>query len=63
MKQDESMIEYVEDRPGHDFRYATNCNKIAKELGWKPNHKFEQGITETVKWYMENEAWWRPLKS
>lgn len=63
MNADESSIEYVKDRPGHDFRYATNCTKIANELGWKPDHNFEQGIIETIQWYKENEAWWRPLKS
>jgi len=59
--KDESFIEYVKDRPGHDFRYALDTRKI-KKLGWKPKHKFKEAIKETVKWYKENEWWWRGLK-
>lgn len=58
----EEMITYVEDRKGHDFRYAIDFSKIAKELGWVPKYNFESGLKETVKWYKENEKWWRPLK-
>ncbi len=57
----EEMIERVEDRPGHDLRYSLDCSKIEAELGWKPKTGFEQGLKETVKWYKENEAWWKPL--
>ena len=56
------MIEYVADRPGHDFRYAMDASKIQTELGWAPEMNFEQGLAETIKWYQENEEWWRKLK-
>ena len=56
------MIEYVEDRKGHDYRYAIDFSKIKKELGWKPERDFQQGLKETIKWYNENEKWWKPLK-
>ncbi|MDF2379360.1 MAG: dTDP-glucose 4,6-dehydratase [Candidatus Gracilibacteria bacterium] len=55
----EEMIEYVSDRPGHDFRYAVDSSKLQRELGWMPKVPFEEGIAETVKWYRENEAWWK----
>lgn len=58
--KDESSIDYVEHRLGHDFRYAINSSKIAK-LGWKPRYNFEEGIFQTVKWYKENNWWWEPL--
>lgn len=58
---DESMIEYVEHRLGHDFRYAIDDSKI-KSLGWKPEKPFEVRLEETVKWFKENAWWWRPLK-
>ena len=50
------------DRPGHDRRYALDSSKTLS-LGWKPVHDFETGLAETVTWYRENEAWWRPIKS
>lgn len=59
---DEKIIEYVEDRKGHDFRYAIDFSKITNELNWKPKISFEQGIKETINWYKNNENWWRPLK-
>lgn len=58
----DEMITYVEDRKGHDFRYAIDFSKINKELGWSPKYNFESGLRETIKWYKENEKWWRPLK-
>ena len=61
MKKPESLIEFVEDRPGHDKRYSLNDEKIRAELGWKPRHKFESGLDETIQWYLENEKWWRPI--
>jgi dTDP-glucose 4,6-dehydratase len=61
-KGDES-IEYVPDRLGHDFRYSVNIKKISSELGYSPQVKFKDGIKETIKWYQENESWWRPLKN
>ncbi|AEA46569.1 dTDP-glucose 4,6-dehydratase [Archaeoglobus veneficus SNP6] len=61
MGKDEDLIEFVEDRPGHDIRYSLDSSKIRNELGWKPKHSFEEGIKETVNWYLENEWWWKPL--
>jgi dTDP-glucose 4,6-dehydratase len=57
----EQLIEYVRDRPGHDFRYAIDASKCMSELGWKPMHYFAGGIKDTVEWYIEHEDWWRPL--
>jgi dTDP-glucose 4,6-dehydratase len=62
MGKDESSIRYVEDRLGHDRRYAIDADKIRAELGWEPIHTFESGLPATVAWYVANEAWWRPLK-
>ena len=53
----ESQITYVKDRPGHDRRYAIDASKLKRELGWEPAHTFEQGIGETVNWYLNNQAW------
>jgi dTDP-glucose 4,6-dehydratase len=53
----ESLIRYVKDRPGHDWRYAMDIRKIRNELGWSPSFSFEQGLEETVRWYGENPAW------
>ena len=58
----EESIKYVEDRLGHDRRYAIDATKITTQLGWKPRHDFESGIASTVEWYKANEKWWRPLK-
>jgi dTDP-glucose 4,6-dehydratase len=58
----ESLIKYVADRPGHDRRYSLDCAKI-KALGWRPGHTFDQALEKTVRWYVENEWWWRKLKS
>jgi len=58
----ESLIKYVRDRPGHDYRYALDIAKI-RELGWQPAVSLQDGLERTVRWYRENEAWWRPLKS
>ena len=55
-------IKYVEDRLGHDRRYAIDSTKIESQLGWKPKYTFDTGIVETIDWYLKNEAWWRPLK-
>jgi len=60
MGRDESLIEFVEDRPGHDLRYSLDSSKM-RELGWKPKHSFKEGIRKTVEWYMQNEWWWKPL--
>ncbi len=61
MGKDDSSIEYVEDRKGHDLRYSVDISKIERELGYKPNVKWETGLRDTVEWYLANEAWWRPL--
>ncbi len=60
--KDESSIEFVKDRQGHDRRYALDSTKLHK-LGWKPKHKFEQALKDTINWYKKNEKWWKPLKS
>jgi dTDP-glucose 4,6-dehydratase len=57
----EKLIELVPDRPGHDFRYAIDFGKLKAELGWSPRHSFEQGLAATVRWYVDNRAWWEPL--
>ncbi len=59
----ESLIKFVKDRPGHDRRYAIDSSKISKELGWKPSYTFEQGIDETIKWYLDNKDWWMKIIS
>jgi dTDP-glucose 4,6-dehydratase len=51
------LLKFVEDRPGHDRRYAMDCTKIQRDLGWKPKHSFEEGIRKTVAWYLENNGW------
>ena len=55
------LITYVTDRPGHDARYAIDPSRIREELGWRPSVTLEQGLRKTVRWYLDNEAWWRPL--
>ncbi|MDP3758674.1 MAG: dTDP-glucose 4,6-dehydratase, partial [Candidatus Daviesbacteria bacterium] len=56
--KDESMIEHVADRPGHDRRYAIDASKI-KALGWSPKHSFDEALIKTIEWYKQNKAWWR----
>jgi dTDP-glucose 4,6-dehydratase len=63
MQKDDSHIEYVSDRKGHDFRYSVDIEKISTEIAYKPSVSFEEGIASTINWYMENQQWWRPLKS
>ena len=63
MNKPEDMIEYVKDRPGHDFRYSLSSNKIKYELGWKPKITFEDGLKDTIQWYLENEEWWKDISS
>jgi len=55
------MIEYVEDRPGHDKRYSIDCSKIENEIGWSPKYEFDDAIKQTVAWYIQNQSWWKPL--
>ena len=63
MGADESSIEYVEDRKGRDLRYSVDWTKINRELSYEPQVKFEDGLRETIQWYRDNEAWWKPLKN
>jgi dTDP-glucose 4,6-dehydratase len=63
MGANESSIEYVEDRKGHDLRYSVDWTKINRELGYEPRVKFEDGLKETIQWYRDNESWWKPLKN
>jgi dTDP-glucose 4,6-dehydratase len=62
MNKDESYIEYVKDRLGHDFRYSLDCTKL-NSLGWKPRFNFKEAMKETINWYKNNEKWWKKLKS
>lgn len=57
------LITYVTDRPGHDARYAIDPTRIREELGWRPSVTLEQGLRRTVRWYLDNEAWWKPLQA
>lgn len=61
MDKPESLIKYVDDRPGHDRRYAISSNKI-KNLGWEPRHSLEEGMQKTVEWYIENQNWWQSIE-
>lgn len=56
----EKLIRFVEDRPGHDFRYSLSCEKI-RDLGWTPRVTFEEGLRKTIDWYATNKSWWRPI--
>jgi dTDP-glucose 4,6-dehydratase len=58
-----SLITFVGDRPGHDRRYAIDATKIARELGWTPQETFESGLSKTIDWYLDNEWWWKPIRS
>ena len=60
---DESLIEYVKDRPGHDRRYSLASDKIRSELGWEAQVRFADGLARTVDWYRDNEPWWEPIRS
>lgn len=63
MGKDSKDYDHVNDRPGHDLRYAIDAGKLKTELGWQPKYTdFKSGLADTVKWYQENEAWWRPQK-
>jgi dTDP-glucose 4,6-dehydratase len=62
MGADDSAIEYIDDRKGHDLRYSVDWTKINNELGYEPQVKFEDGLRDTIQWYRDNEAWWKPLK-
>jgi dTDP-glucose 4,6-dehydratase len=60
---EESLIEYVKDRPGHDRRYSLGSDKIREQLGWEAHVRFAEGLERTVRWYRENEEWWGPIRS
>jgi dTDP-glucose 4,6-dehydratase len=62
VKQYRDLITYVADRPGHDIRYAIDASKIQRELGWTPEETFETGMRKTVRWYLDNEAWWKRVR-
>ena len=57
-----SLIRFVEERPGHDRRYAIDPGKIEEELGWRAKESFESGLAKTVYWYLGNDWWWRPIR-
>jgi dTDP-glucose 4,6-dehydratase len=57
------LISFVTDRPGHDLRYAIDCSKIERELGWRASETFETGIRKTIRWYLDNEDWWQAIRS
>jgi dTDP-glucose 4,6-dehydratase len=59
----EKLIKFVTDRPGHDARYAIDATKIKTELGWRPRHSFEEGLRDTVRWFLENRPWWERVMS
>jgi dTDP-glucose 4,6-dehydratase len=61
--RDESLIQYVRDRPGHDRRYSLSSDKLREELGWQARVRFDDGLARTVHWYRDNEAWWAPIRS
>ena len=61
--RDESLIEYVRDRPGHDRRYSLGSDRIREELGWEAQVRFDEGLARTVEWYRDNEEWWGPIRS
>ncbi len=63
MGADESVIEFVKDRPGHDRRYAIDWTKIKTELGWQPQHDFDTWLTKTIDWYREHRSWWERVKT
>lgn len=57
-----SLVTFVKDRPGHDQRYAIDASKLERELGWHAHENFESGIERTIRWYLDNDWWWRPLR-
>jgi len=63
LRADENLIEFVKDRPGHDRRYAIDWSKMREELGWRPEHSFDEWLEKTVDWYKKNSSWWKRVKS
>ncbi len=62
LNKSEDLIQFVEDRKGHDLRYSIDCSKLI-QLGWKPEYSFSDALENTIKWYQSNEDWWKPIKS
>lgn len=62
MNKSSDLIEFVEDRPGHDFRYSMDSSKIKKELNWSQKSEFESWLEKTVDWYLTNKEWWKNLE-
>jgi dTDP-glucose 4,6-dehydratase len=58
-----ALVRFVADRPGHDLRYAMDCSKIEREIGWRPRETFQSGLRKTVRWYLDNPAWWRDIRA
>ncbi|MBI3254354.1 MAG: GDP-mannose 4,6-dehydratase, partial [Nitrosarchaeum sp.] len=58
-----TLIKFVKDRPGHDYRYSLNSSKLYKKTNWKPSVNFEKGLTHTINWYLTNHDWWNKLSS
>lgn len=63
LNKPDTLIRYVQDRPGHDRRYAIDCGKAQRELGWKPEHDFESALRATVDWYLTHRSWWERIRS
>ena len=63
LEKDYSLIKYIDDRKGHDLRYGINSSKIQNELGWLPTKTFDNGIKDTIKWYLDNKKWWMDILS
>ena len=61
--KDESYIEHITDRPGHDRRYAIDSTKMRQELGWKPQVEFEEGLNRSIDWYLGHKSWWSAVKT
>ena len=62
MDKPSDLIEFVEDRPGHDLRYSLDSSKIRKELGWLPMESFKTGVRKTIQWYLDNQTWWKSIQ-
>ena len=63
LKQYSDLITFVSDRPGHDFRYSIDTTKIKNELNWGPEESFDTGLLKTIKWYLDNEIWWKKIQN
>ena len=61
MGRAQDLVEFVPDRPGHDFRYAMDSTKAKSELGWEPEINFQDGLASTIDWYINNAPWWQPI--